>query len=662
MLPTRLSRPFLILLVIAFSLVVTFAVRLTYVLGGFSREGSDLTRSIRATSRLNEELRNGIGRQVSMVRQQLDVIDPSFPEEFKALDYIVGEKQIEYLKLNIGKQERLTVETIKSLQSEMGIKSLFFFELLRQGKTAEAKHQITSIESIQRQIQERFDELHNLQMDKLESVQNQLDRSISMGFRTIYVLASALLLALLLFLLLLRRLVLSPVRSIHQATVRVRDGDFSARAAVARMDEIGQVAQGFNFMAESLLHSYADLERKVEERANQIRQLQQEIVQTAKMSAVGQMISGVAHELNNPLTVIIGYTELQRLKLASQLGDPEQLKLMNDLYLQADRCRKIVANLLQFARKTTPEFESIRANDLAEQVLKLREYEFRTRNVSFVRDYDPRNPEFCADRNSVQQVLLNLINNAYDAIRDTDRAGTIMVRTEGLDNSIKFEILDDGTGLLAPERIFEPFYTTKEVGRGTGLGLSVCYGIVKEHNGQITGGNWEKGARFTVTLPYASEKMTGSEDPQTEKPAPLGPRRTALVVDDEPAIVDLQTSFLAAMGIDASGVTSGQEAIQFLEERDVDLIISDVRMAGPVDGLKLFRWLEQDRPNLKDRFIFVTGDSVGLTTGELLGPQSVPHIEKPFTFALYAGIVRTVLENPGFDCAQINSATAAAES
>src|SRR5262245_50474973 len=515
--PTRLSRPFLLLLVVAFSLVVTFAVRLTYVLGGFSREGADLTRSIRATSRLNEELRNGIGRQVSLVRRQLDAIDASFPEEFRTLDHSISQTQIEYLKLNIGNQERLTVERIKSLQSELGVESVFFFELLRQGKIPEAKRQLSSIEANQRQIQARFDELHNLQMDKLESVQGQLDRSISMGFRTIYVLASGLLVALLVFLLLLRRRVLTPVKSIHQATVRVRDGDFSARAAVKRMDEIGQVAQGFNFMAESLLHSYADLERKVEERASQIRQLQQEIVQTAKMSAVGQMISGVAHELNNPLTVILGYAELNRLKHASHSGDPEQLRLMNDLYSQADRCRKIVANLLQFARKTTPEFENIRANDLTEQVLKLREYEFRTRNVRFVREFDPGNPEFCADKNSVQQVLLNLINNAYDAIRDTDRPGTILVRTEAAVDGVKFEILDDGTGLSSPQRIFEPFYTTKEVGRGTGLGLSVCYGIVKEHDGEITAGNWERGARFTVTLPYASDKIPGRADQQAER-------------------------------------------------------------------------------------------------------------------------------------------------
>jgi signal transduction histidine kinase len=642
--PSRLSRPFLLLLGIAFSLVVAFTISLTYVFSGLSRQGADLTTSIRATSRLNEELRSGIGQQVSLVRKQLDRVDPAFPEEFIALDNTIGQTQIEYLKLDIGKQERLTVERIKSLQAELGVESLFFFELLRQGKSAQARVHLAAIEGSQKQIQESFEELHNLQMDKLESVEGQLDRSISTGFRTIYGLASGLLIATLIFLSLLRNRVLAPVNAIHEATIRVRDGDLSARADVWRLDEIGQVAQGFNFMSESLLHSYADLEGKVEERTNQIRQLQQEIVQTAKMSAVGQMISGVAHELNNPLTVIMGFTELTRLKHASPGGDPDELKLMNDVYLQADRCRKIVANLLQFARKAKPEFENIRANDLAEQVLKLREYEFQTRNVSLVREYDDGNPEFCADKNSVQQVLLNLINNAYDAIRETDRAGTIWVRTQGLDDGVKFEVMDDGTGLSEPERIFEPFYTTKEVGRGTGLGLSVCYGIIKEHNGAITAANWEKGARFTVTLPYARDKAPNLPPLQTEKAAPSGVHRTALVVDDEPAIVELQRSFLAALGVEAFGVKSGQEAIRFLENRQVDLIISDVRMAGPVDGLKLLNWLEHDRPDLRDRFIFVTGDSVGLTTGEL-GRQSVPHIEKPFTFAGYAGVVREVLES-----------------
>jgi signal transduction histidine kinase/ActR/RegA family two-component response regulator len=621
-------------------------VRFTYVFSGFSREGAALTRSIRATSRLNEALRTGIGQEVSLVRRQLDEMDQSFPNELMALDNDIARTQIEYLKLDIDKQERLTVEKIKSLQSELGVESLSFFELLRQGSTPQAKNHLVVIESLQKQIQEGFEELHNLQMDKLESIQNQLDRSISMAYRTIYALASALLLTLLIFLVLLRSRVISPLKSIDDATVQVRDGDFSARATVRRLDEIGQVAQGFNFMADSLLRSYADLERKVQERTNQIRQLQQEIVQTAKMSAVGQMISGVAHELNNPLTVIMGYTELTRVKRASKGGDPEELKLMNEVYLQADRCRKIVANLLQFARKATPAYENIKANDLAEQALKLREYEFQTRNVIFIREYESNNPEFYADKNSIQQVLLNLINNAYDAIRDTGRAGTIWVRTEAFDNQVMFQISDDGTGLSEPERIFEPFYTTKEVGRGTGLGLSVCYGIIKEHNGVITAANWDRGARFTVMLPCAADKRPAQSAPQIEKPATSGLRRTALVVDDEPAIVDLQKSFLSEIGVDAFGVKSGQEAIRFLENRQVDLVISDVRMSGPVDGLKLFKWLERDRPDLRDRFIFVTGDSVGLTTGELLGDRSVPHIEKPFTFDAYSNIVRAVLEGP----------------
>src|SRR5262244_3475341 len=144
--PARLSRPFLLLLGLVFSLVVVFTVRLTYMFSGFSREGADLTRSIRATSRLNEELRNGIGRQVSLVRRQLDAIDASFPEEFRVLDHAISQTQIEYLKLNIGKQERLTVERIKSLQSELGVESASFFELLRQGKIPEAKRQLASIE------------------------------------------------------------------------------------------------------------------------------------------------------------------------------------------------------------------------------------------------------------------------------------------------------------------------------------------------------------------------------------------------------------------------------------------------------------------------------------------------------------------------------------
>ena len=644
---TYLSRPFLVLLASCFSVVVIFAARLTHEFGESSRAGRELTRSIRTTSRLNQELFSKIRSQVNLVRGQTEEADPSFPDRFVELDNQISRGQTEYLKLNIGRQERLTVESVKSLQSELGVRAVHIFELLRSGRVERAKAELAEVEDLEERIQKGYEALHDLQMDKLEAVQDQLDRSIATGFLSLYGLGGGFLLALVMFLALLRRRVLSPVKSIRQATLRVRDGDFSARAAADRMDEIGQVAQDFNFMAESLMRSYADLERKVEERSNQIRELQQEMIQTAKMSAVGQMISGVAHELNNPLTVIMGYTELGIMKLSATGADPDQLKLLKTVFEQSERSRKIVANLSQFARKATPEFERVSINELIEQVLKLRGYEFRTRNVSFSCQFDPAEPELFADRNAVQQVVLNLINNAYDAIGEADRPGTIWIRTRDSEAAVTFEVLDDGPGISAPERVFEPFYTTKEVGKGTGLGLSVCYGIVNEHKGVICASNWERGAHFSVTLPKARDRQPRREHQEAVVPTPVKHARTALVVDDEPAIVSLQTSFLSSIGVSTFGVASGAEAIQFLKNERPDVVISDVRMPGEVDGLGLFEWLGRNCPELKRRFIFVTGDSVGLSSGELRAHHQTPCLEKPFDFAVYCEIVRGVLEGGG---------------
>lgn len=642
---TSLSRPFLILLAVAFSLVVIVAVRLTYVFGAFSEQGAKLTRNIRATSLLNQKLRDEVLEQVRLVREQLDSLSPSFPDKFTAADDSISKLQIEYLKLDIGEQERMAVEKMSFLHSELGVEGFHVFEFVRSGRRADAKIQLARIEQLEEQIQGTFEELYDLQMQKLQAVQDQLNRSVSAAFLTISGLAASLLFTLGIFIALLRRRVLSPLISIHRAANKVTEGDFSARASVGQLDEIGDVARAFNFMAESLAQSYADLERRVEERTRQVRELQQEVVQAAKMSAVGQMISGVAHELNNPLTVIMGYTELSTARLCANGGDPEQIKLAEELHFQADRCRKIVANLLQFARKVHPECEPIWINELIEKIIQLREYEFQTRNVSVLREYDPANPEVCADKNKLQQVLINLTSNAYDAIREADRPGHIWVRTKSANDSVIIEISDDGTGICEPDRVFEPFYTTKEVGKGTGLGLSVCYSVIKEHSGQIIAQNWERGARFTVTLPVGRHEESIQTPTPNEQHAVSRKRYRALVVDDELPIVKLQSSFLSSIGIEASGVNSGEAAISFLKDSEVDIVISDIRMPGPVDGLGLYKWIEQNREALASRFVFVTGDSIGLRTEELLQDRAIPHLEKPFSLKEYSRVVRAILED-----------------
>ena len=640
-----ISKLFLILLGTTFVLVVIFSIRFTYKFAQFSAEASRLTRNLQQTSVLNLELREKLNDQIQLLDQQFEHIDPSFPDRFGAINFELGEVQTRYLKLNIGPQERLTVERIKGLQSELSVSELHTYYQLRDANRTQAVLGLRDMNNLQDKITDEFAGLNDLQTKKLQSVQDQLTETVSTTNRAIYVLAGCLLISLLVFTILLRRRVLQPLGLILKATNQVRQGDFSARAPEVRRDELGQLAHSFNFMAASLAESYASLESKVEERTRQLQNLQQQLVQAAKMSAVGRMVSGVAHELNNPLTVIMGHTELAMRRLIASGGDAKEIKLMKNLHEHGDRCRKIVANLLQFARQEKPKLQAIKLNDLVEQALQLREYELKTRNVELVREYDPVDPILCADSNKILQVVLNLLNNAHDAIREAGRPGKIWVRTVAEQGQVRLEFLDNGTGLREPERVFDPFYTTKEVGQGTGLGLSVCYGIIEEHQGAIRAENWEQGARFIIALPTGDPAALVQRPEKRSDICEIQRKYQVLVVDDEKPVVDLQTSFLSDLGVEADGVNSGEEAIAYIQGHKVDLVISDVRMPGAVDGIQLYQWIERNRPELLNHFLFVSGDMIGMNIGEFFLKCTARRIQKPFDWDDYSRLVRQILCN-----------------
>ena len=536
-----ISKLFLSLLAITFLVVVAFSIRFTFKFAGFSAEASQLAENLHDTSALSLELNNQLNGQINLVYQQFEHLDQDFSARFSAMNFSLGEKQTRYLKLDIGSAERLTVESIKSLQSELGVEAQQIYFQLQNGNRSGAVLRLRRMQNLQEKIDAELARLNALQTGKLRRVQQQLDESIRTTNRAILGLGAGLLLSLMVFTVLLRRRVLQPLAMILEATNKVRDGNFAARAQIDRRDELGQLAKGFNFMAESLAESYGSLESKVEERTRQLQEVQRQLVQAEKMSAVGRMLSGVAHELNNPLTVIMGHTDLARRRLVASGANEKEIKLMTMLHEQGDRCRKIVANLLQFARQEKPHLERVRLNDIVEQALQLREYEMTTRNIKLVREYDPTNPFFAADPNKIVQVVLNLINNAHDAIRDAGRPGTIRVRTFAGEDTVRLEFLDNGTGLREPERVFDPFYTTKEVGQGTGLGLSVCYGIVEEHGGSITADNWEQGARFVIVLPIGPEDVPSDLRQEPDSTAVVS-KKKALVIDDEQLLVELQTS------------------------------------------------------------------------------------------------------------------------
>jgi two-component system NtrC family sensor kinase len=216
------------------------------------------------------------------------------------------------------------------------------------------------------------------------------------------------------------------------------------------------------------------------------------------MSAIGRLVSGVAHELNNPLTAILGYAQL----LETEGLQERALDYVQKLYKQTQRTHRIVQNLLSFSRQRKPMKQPLDLRRVLENTLALREYDLQLNNIVVRTAVPAELPAIVGDSHQLEQVFLNIINNSVDAILEQSRGGYIEVRIWAENGEVCVEFLDSGPGILDPQRIFDPFYTTKGVGKGTGLGLSICYGIVKEHGGEIVAHNHpEGGALIEVRLP-----------------------------------------------------------------------------------------------------------------------------------------------------------------
>jgi len=232
--------------------------------------------------------------------------------------------------------------------------------------------------------------------------------------------------------------------------------------------------------------------------------IQAKLMHTEKMAAVGQLVSGVAHEVNNPLTAIMGFSDL--LMENPDLPDSAR-KDLKVILEESHRTREIVKNLLSFARQRPPHRQALQINTLLQRTVALRSYDLSNSGIEVVENFADNLPDLVGDAHQLQQVFLNILNNAFDAVRSTGRPGKIEIETRNRQDSVEVSFRDNGEGIKFPERIFDPFFTTKEVGKGTGLGLSICYGIVREHEGEILCSNNKDrpGATFTVRLPVRSK-------------------------------------------------------------------------------------------------------------------------------------------------------------
>ncbi len=371
-----------------------------------------------------------------------------------------------------------------------------------------------------------------------------------------------------------------------------------------------------------------------------LRRAQEQLLQSEKMAAIGQLISGVAHELNNPLTAILGYSQLLA---SSEYVNDRGAEYVEKLHKQARRTHRIVNNLLSFARQQKPERLPVRINQVVEDTLSLREYDLRVNNIQIHRDYQRDLPLTGADSHQIQQVFLNILNNAVDAILERSDRGDIWVRTSRNQDRIVAEFVDSGPGIRETHRVFDPFYTTKAVGKGTGLGLSICYGIVSEHGGEIAVHNSpERGAAVTVSLPLLPVANSDGVDELTGTDH-LPAKGRVLVVDDEESILELEREILEGRRLSVIMAKNGKEALEVLEREQVDLIVTDMKMPGEVTALLLYEWIRVHRPALAQRVVFTMSDVAGDEPAALLERSGSPYIQKPFDVESFWRVVRHAL-------------------
>lgn len=447
----------------------------------------------------------------------------------------------------------------------------------------------------------------------------------------------------------LRSVVLRPLDQLADAADRLGKGKADARVPVQAYREFDTVATGFNLMAdrvEAAAGRSLAQNRALQEALDHLRATQEEMVQLEKLSAMGEMLAGLAHELNNPLSGVVGMAEQLRLELADA-PDPRSRKLGVDLAAplerEALRAGALVRSLLSFARKPAGALQSVELDVAVRTAVGIRMHAFLEARKE-LEVHVPAGLIVLADRQKMQHAIVNVVNNALDAL--VEGGGTRLdIRATATHDAVVLEFDDDGPGLMTPGEVFDPFFTTKEPGKGTGLGLSLVQRFMHEFEGSASASNRpEGGARITLSFKPAmgveSANLPGETAADTLAPPeiadsaitpapPPAQRQRILVVDDEYAIREIERRALERAGYDVRMAASGVEARDLLLNGSFDLVVSDLRMPGEMDGAALIDWMRKERPALARTALLATGNMTGPEHAALpLPPARI--ITKPF--------------------------------
>ncbi len=573
----------------------------------------------------------------------------------------------QYLVAELSPRSRLEVEEIKESHEQFEVAAFRAFDLLARGQTAAARRRLADLDeraaaldgSVSRFLETRAAQRQQLRVEQ-EASARRLRAWLALAAIALFVLVIALGLR-------LRLRVLRPLDDLIAAARRLGAGDLDARVPAQRYDEFDAVATGFNQMAEDVQAARETMEAQNEEirqTLDHLQRTQAELVQHEKLSAMGQMLAGLAHELNNPLAGVLGMAELLRSELAA--SPHEQTRrlaetLAEPLEREALRARLLVRNLLNFARRPSGVVEAVDLSAAVSTALGLCAHAFSEAGKT-LRVHVRSDLHVLADAQKLQHAVVNVVNNALDAVVSSNGQGLAITATREGRDLVRIDFDDDGPGFTDPEAALRPFYTTKSPGKGTGLGLSLVQQFVHEFGGSVAAGNRPAGgARVTLVLRSADalrdageagERADGppAEAARTDEESPppassdgaAGSRPRVLVVDDEPTLRLVQRRLLARAGIDTVLAENGREAREALGRERFDLVISDLRMPGEMDGRELIEWLVREHPELASRSLLLTGDASGVASAPLpVPPERV--VNKPFSGVEYVKRVRRAL-------------------
>ena len=448
-----------------------------------------------------------------------------------------------------------------------------------------------------------------------------------------------------------------PLRALLTVPLRSRTGIIGALQFVD--EQVGRFTEDDLKLAEAIAATAvnaienARLHQNLQTQLKQLKETQSRLVQSEKLAAIGELIAGIAHELNNPLASIILYAQLMEARGVDETVSRD----LQQIVTQSHRANGVVQGLLDFARQRPSEHTSTQINSVLQSTLSLLAYELRTHNIVVETEFSTAVPVILADGHQLQQVFVNLINNALQAMDDGGKGGKLTVITQcsvsrhikpANGKSILIVIQDDGPGIPqeSASRIFDPFFTTKAVGKGTGLGLAVCHSIITNHNGTI----WmesepNRGAAFFIELPIVGveEKVvTDVGKTAVSSPKKEGNGRRILIVDDEASILLIITRILHRKGYIVDTADNGRAALARLHAEKYDLVISDLRMPN-MDGQEFYQKTIENYPEYNGRFIFTTGDSMHADLQDFLTDNNTITLEKPFEMTTLVDAVAKIL-------------------